>query len=170
MFHVSFAHRKSAFGFKGCLLRLVQEPDSITVNWNVSYNMGKMTLVLRPLTVTTHGLHAISNHWQLDCFSNSWLFISVSLCGAVHWWVVDSSHKRPVMQKSIYNIWHIFPHIFPQTNVEQICSFEFLKMAAISQTIFSGAFSGMKIYEFRLRFHWSLFLRFELTIFQHWFR
>ena len=44
------------------------------------------------------------------------------------------------------------------------------KMAAISQTTFSGAFSWMKIYEFRLRFHWSLFLRFELTIFQHWFR
>ena len=26
------------------------------------------------------------------------------------------------------------------------------------------------MHEFRLRFHWSLFLRFELTIFQHWFR
>ena len=25
-------------------------------------------------------------------------------------------------------------------------------------------------YGFRLRFHWSLFLRFELTIFQHWLR
>ena len=35
----------------------------------------------------------------------------------------------------------------------------------ISQTTFSNAFSGMK---FSLRFHWSLFLRFELTIFQHW--
>ena len=44
------------------------------------------------------------------------------------------------------------------------------KMAAIFQTTFSNAFSVMKIYEFRLRFHWSLFLRFELTIFQHWFR
>ena len=28
----------------------------------------------------------------------------------------------------------------------------------------------IKMYEFRLGFHWSLFLRFELTIFQHWFR
>ena len=27
-----------------------------------------------------------------------------------------------------------------------------------------------KIYAFRLRLHWSLFLRFELTIFQHWYR
>ena len=44
------------------------------------------------------------------------------------------------------------------------------KMAAISQTTFQDAFSWMKMHEFRLRFHWSLFLRFELTIFQHWFR
>ena len=44
------------------------------------------------------------------------------------------------------------------------------KMGAISQTTFSNAFSSMKIYEFRLRFHWSLFLRFILTISQHWFR
>ena len=41
---------------------------------------------------------------------------------------------------------------------------------AISQTTFSNAFSRMKMNEFRLRFHWSLFLRFGLTIFQHWFR
>ena len=27
-----------------------------------------------------------------------------------------------------------------------------------------------EIYEFRLRFQWSLFLRFQLTIFQHWFK
>ena len=42
------------------------------------------------------------------------------------------------------------------------------KMTDISQTTFSNGFSWMKIYGFRLRFHWSLFLRFELTIFQHW--
>ena len=44
------------------------------------------------------------------------------------------------------------------------------KMAAVSQTMFSNAFSWMEMYEFRLKFHWSLFLRFQLTIFQHWFR
>ena len=44
------------------------------------------------------------------------------------------------------------------------------KMAAISQTTFSNAFSWMKMYEFRLRFHQSLLLRFELTIFQLRFR
>ena len=44
------------------------------------------------------------------------------------------------------------------------------KMAAISQMAFSNAFSWKKKYKFRLRFHWSLFLRVQLTIFQHWFR
>ena len=33
------------------------------------------------------------------------------------------------------------------------------KMDTISQTIFSNAFSWMKIFEFWLKFHWSLFLR-----------
>ena len=44
------------------------------------------------------------------------------------------------------------------------------KMAAIFQTTFSNAFSWVKMYEFRLRFHWSLFPRVQLTICQHWFR
>ena len=44
------------------------------------------------------------------------------------------------------------------------------KMDAISQTTFSNAFSWTKMYEFRLRFHWNLVLRFELTIFKHWIR
>ena len=42
------------------------------------------------------------------------------------------------------------------------------QMAAISQTTIWNAFSWMKIYEFRLKFHRSLFLRVALTIFQHW--
>ena len=44
------------------------------------------------------------------------------------------------------------------------------KMAAICQTTFSNAFPWMKMYEFRLKFHWSLFVRVQLTIYQHWFR
>ena len=44
------------------------------------------------------------------------------------------------------------------------------KMAAVSQTMFSNAFSWMKMYEFRLHFHWSLVLRLQLMIFQHLFR
>ena len=44
------------------------------------------------------------------------------------------------------------------------------KMATISQTIFSDAFSSMKSFVFWLKFHWSLFLTVWLTITQHWSR
>ena len=43
-------------------------------------------------------------------------------------------------------------------------------MAAIFQTTFSNAFSWMKRYELRLRFHWSFFPMVQLTIIHHWFR
>ena len=43
-------------------------------------------------------------------------------------------------------------------------------MDAISQTTFSSAFLWMKMLKFLLRFLWNLFLRVQLTIFQHWFR
>ena len=44
-------------------------------------------------------------------------------------------------------------------------------MATIFQTFSNAnAFSWMKIYEFRLRFHWISFLLVHLTLFQHWFR
>ena len=39
-----------------------------------------------------------------------------------------------------------------------------------TQTTFSNAFSWMKLYGFRFNFNWSLFLRVQLTLFQHWFR
>ena len=43
-------------------------------------------------------------------------------------------------------------------------------MDAMSQTTFSNAFSWMKMFEFRLKVHWSLFPTVQLTIFQQWFR
>ena len=42
------------------------------------------------------------------------------------------------------------------------------KMAAISQAIFSDAFSWMKSSVFWLKFHWRLFLRVKLIITQLW--
>ena len=42
------------------------------------------------------------------------------------------------------------------------------KMAAIFQTTFPNAFFLNEMYEFRIRFHWNMFLRVKLTISQHW--
>ena len=44
------------------------------------------------------------------------------------------------------------------------------QMDAISQTTFPNGFSWMKVFEFQLKFNWSLFSRVQLTKFQHWFR
>ena len=44
------------------------------------------------------------------------------------------------------------------------------KMDAISQTTLWNTFSWMKMWEFRAKFHWSLFLGVQLAISQHWFR
>ena len=44
------------------------------------------------------------------------------------------------------------------------------KMADILQTPFWNVFSWVKMFDFRLKFHWMLLLRVQLTISQHWFR
>ena len=44
------------------------------------------------------------------------------------------------------------------------------QMAAIFQTTFWNVFSWMKMFEFRVKFHWSLFLKVQLTMLQHWSR
>ena len=44
------------------------------------------------------------------------------------------------------------------------------EMDIISLTTFSNVFSKLKMFEFRLKFHWSLFRRVKLAIFQHRFR
>ena len=64
--------------------------------------------------------------------------------------------------------------LYRRTNASQrlLCWAHWVRdrMAAIFQTTFSNWFSGMKLCEFRLKFHWSLLVRVKLTIFQHWFR
>ena len=69
-----------------------------------------------------------------------------------------------------------FPNIHTPPGFHELTQWSLLthwvrdKMDANSQTIFSNAFSWMKMLEFRWKFHWSLSARAQLTIFQHWFR
>ena len=81
----------------------------------------------------------------------------------------------PVPVKKLCRIWSM-DHLNPQTTnitITTIQSWEYAcrishggrdKMAGISQTTYSNAFSWMKIYEFRLKCHWILFQRIKLTI------
>ena len=43
------------------------------------------------------------------------------------------------------------------------------KMTAILPTTLSNKFSWMEMLEYRLKFHWSLFLRVQFIIYHHWF-
>ena len=55
-------------------------------------------------------------------------------------------------------IWNNLPQIEAETNGRYS-----------ADDIFKCIF-WMKMFEFRLKYHWSLFLRFQWTIFHHWFR
>ena len=44
------------------------------------------------------------------------------------------------------------------------------KWPPFRKTTLANAFLWMKMLEFRLKFHWSLFIRVQLTIFLQWFR
>ena len=101
--------------------------------------------------------------------------ILLALCEWIHWWPAVSPHKGPVMRIELWWFPCWFEEAFewtPEWSVkwEALTHWGQDKMAANFLTTFSNTFSWMKIYEFRLRFHWSLFPRVQLTIFQHWFR
>ena len=88
----------------------------------------------------------------------------ISLWYTAHITILKYAWQRLIIPQVLVQLWSVWivadtTHIWGRD-----------KMAAVSQTIFSNAFSWMKMYEFRLKFHWSSFLRFQLTIFQHWFR
>ena len=61
--------------------------------------------------------------------------------------------------------------VIPVTeHIETLTHWGRYRIAAISQTTFSNAYSWIKIDTFRLRFHWRLFICFELIVFQHFSR
>ena len=89
--------------------------------------------------------------------------------------LVCSSHSSRIFHKNMsepsWSVWLDHWHLLSAgTAMSPSTHWGPDKMAAISQTTLSITFSWMKMLELRLNFHWSLFLRVQLTIFQHWFR
>ena len=92
--------------------------------------------------------------------------------------IVTTNHSRtglnPLIMAWLNNyihcvLWVVTTHSCP-TFQGSLTHWGWDKMAAISQTTLSNAFSWMKMLEFRLKLHCSLFPRAQLTIFQQWFR
>ena len=133
-------------------------------------------------TYTCHWFYDSQFH-QIWCMSgnksiceNS-LFSNIFDMTSTHWPIVGSNFNgvifKPIIQNSNMHI--LSQHWFSQCWLRSVSSQQLThsgrdKMDAIFQTTFSNIYSWMKIYEYQLKFHWSLFLRLQLTIFQHWFR
>ena len=94
---------------------------------------------------------------KLKLWHYKYLLKSASWSNACHLWYVAV--------ELVSNSWETLQ--FPACPVN---SSPLNKMVAISQTIFSDAFSWMKIFIFWVQFHLILFLWVQLTITQHWFR
>ena len=77
---------------------------------------------------------------------------------------------EPVDLSCIRQCFHWSDHALAHVNGPTSTHWGQDKMAAIFQTTFSNAFSWKKMFEFRLKFHWSLFPGVQLTILQHWLR
>ena len=104
-----------------------------------------------------------STHWGLYKIANTlrWHFRHIfSISQSLATQLINEFHCKsyPVMEKHCHGFKVILTHWGRD------------EMNNISQTTFSNVFSSMKMFEFRLKFHWSLFPRVQLTIFQHCFR
>ena len=84
-----------------------------------------------------------------SCFSCNISFL-------IHWHLLCKV-RNILWNKACWHGYHLGDLSFLSTHLHLD------KMAAFSQTIFSDAFSWMKSFVFWLKFHWSLFLRVQLT-------
>ena len=74
-------------------------------------------------------------------------------------------------ESAIWWVWiRLSFSLISKESCHQLAHLSLEKMGAISQTIFSGAFSWVRDVVFSLKFHCCLFIRVQLTITQHLFR
>ena len=85
----------------------------------------------------------------------------------IAWWVISDRHDNGVDETLL--AWDKLSLRWSVSR-EPLTLWGRDEMNNISQTTFSNVFSSMKMFEFRLKFHWSLFPGVQLTIFQQWFR
>ena len=109
---------------------------------------------------------------DIKCIVLVWVLLKMKIFRMASIWLWKHMHANftSLFLFGFTNIrlltWEVITHPYPNVN-DSLTHRGRDKMDAISQTTF---WSALKMFEFRLKFHWSLFLRVQLTIFQHWFR
>ena len=124
-------------------------------------NFSEILIGIQTFSFTKTHLKMSSAKWRAFCLGLNVLTKSTSKLG--HGSLI-ASHRFTCMKPLIHT---------PTPSLTWSISVRTLRprqMAAGFQTTFSNRFRWMKMYEFRLKFHWSLFLRVQLTIFHDWFR
>ena len=152
----------------------IREEWSCLWNW---ITMGKSVREMDPSLVS--GTWMTSTCFQLVCLSGLW---------EVGWWAprllassagsladcarVTASGMRTLARVASRQVrhWGVQTVAPSYLNLVRLTRLLLNKIVAISQTIFSDAFSWMKSFVFWLKFHWSLFPSVQLIIAQHWFR
>ena len=151
-----------------CLMAFAAYLNAVVTFSSYIFNRNTNDIAIRLLTIFPHVSSSINRYRS-----------------KLHQWHVSVLQRHfewvGYVQKSITFDWEVVP-----TYTQIYAFFSCLKyrgsskgvlthwgrdeMNAITQITFSSAFSWEKMFNFRLIFHWSLFLRVQLTIFQHWFR
>ena len=159
------------------------EEISISATWMMHSKCHFINI--RPIDfINVNGMQCPSPKWKVNLilsvpylFLESYLpsvpFLNTSACTLFKLtWKFKHNPANPTQSTEILMMawWHQEPGHHQTLCWPSLTHWGRDKMDAISQTTFSSAFSWKKIFEFRLKFHWSLFLRVQLTLFQHWFR
>ena len=110
----------------------------------------------------------ICSTWYKYILINNFLFW-LMLNSYIIYTLKDFNHG--LLMNKIKFIW-TYKALYAQGGMERhsLTHWDWDKMGAISLTTLSNAFSWMKMLELSLKYHWSLFLRDQLTILPYWFR
>ena len=101
----------------------------------------------------------VNNTRHYEILKNNIMYASVS--SAHHYWcqIITASTAPKIYVMKVFCF-----------NSSCVKTLRPRKIAAIADDIFNCIFREWKMSEFPLRFHRNLFLRVQLTTFQHWFR
>ena len=145
--------------------------NDLTINMVVmeEWALMRLTWVLHRLPLRArYAIFLVSSDTDF-CFTSHCYTVIVTRYLGIILYVRTSNERRCYIVTSSL-IGSVHTQNDPWVPTSQLTHWGRDKIDAISQTTYSNAFSWMKMNEFRLGFHWSLFLRFESTISHHWFR